>query len=296
MYYNENMRRIFFFTIYILFFAVISSLLFTLLYMQFDEQPMLALNKAIKYGAILLCGIFIIPAMKAQNLYDRQKVGYTEPKALFILNMFKGLFISIIFLAPLILSFTYLNMRIVDFETFVFDKSLIYLMIFTLFISFLISVIEESFFRGIMIQKINNLVLTFFVLLSGSLVYSLFHFIKIPLIIDEELYWNTGLIELVNVFLNFLNNISYDAALTLLMFGILLGVIRLNLKTISYCIGIHAGFIFTIKIYKQISTVNSDSNYYFLFSTYDHFLGTLATTWISIFLLFYLIYLYKTKL
>ena len=87
MYYNNDMKNILNFTIYILFFAVLSSLIFTLLYMQFDEQPMLVLNKAIKYGAILLCAIFIVPAMKACNIYRRQLVGYLEPKPLFLLNI-----------------------------------------------------------------------------------------------------------------------------------------------------------------------------------------------------------------
>ena len=87
MYYNNDMKNILNFTIYILFFAVLSSLIFTLLYMQFDEQPMLALNKAIKYGAILLCGIFIVPALKASKLYQRQLVGYLEPKPIFLLNI-----------------------------------------------------------------------------------------------------------------------------------------------------------------------------------------------------------------
>ena len=44
------MKNVIFFTIYIVFFAICSSLIFSILYMQFEEQPMLALNKAIKYG------------------------------------------------------------------------------------------------------------------------------------------------------------------------------------------------------------------------------------------------------
>ena len=63
-----------------MFFAVLSSLIFTLLYMQIDEQPMLALNKAIKYGAILMCAVFIVPAMKINKLYQREIVGYLEQK------------------------------------------------------------------------------------------------------------------------------------------------------------------------------------------------------------------------
>ena len=89
MYYNRKMTRVLFFTIYILFFALISSLLFTILYMQFDEQPILALNKAIKYGALLLCGIFMIPTLKFLKINNRQLLGYAEPKLLFLFQIVK---------------------------------------------------------------------------------------------------------------------------------------------------------------------------------------------------------------
>ena len=93
MYYNKNMTRVLFFTIYILFFALLSSLLFTILYMQFDEQPILALNKAIKYGAILLCGIFIIPTLKLLKINDRRLLGYSEPRVLFLFNVMKAYYL-----------------------------------------------------------------------------------------------------------------------------------------------------------------------------------------------------------
>ena len=99
------MKNVLFFTIYILFFAVLSSLIFSLLYMQFDEQPILALNKAIKYGAILLCAIFIVPTLKIKSLYNKQILGYLEPKSEFIHNIVKGFYLSLILLLPLLLLF-----------------------------------------------------------------------------------------------------------------------------------------------------------------------------------------------
>ena len=116
MYYNRKMTRVLFFTIYILFFALISSLLFTILYMQFDEQPILALNKAIKYGAMVMCAIFIVPAMKYRRLYSKEIVGYLEPKMLFIQNMCKGFGFSVILLLPLIISFAVFDVRNISFN------------------------------------------------------------------------------------------------------------------------------------------------------------------------------------
>ena len=286
------MKNILFFTLYIIFFAVLSSLVFTLLYMQFDEQPMLALNKAIKYGAILMCAIFITPTMKILNLYDRRLVGFSETKIKFFQNIVKGFILSCCLSLPLLFLFSYLNVREIDFSI-AFNQSFLYIILFTVFISLVISFIEESFFRGVMIPRKNNLVLTFNVVFLSSLAYSLFHFIKIPLIIDSDLFWNTGLKELLIAFSNFFKTINYDAAITLLFFGILLGIIRVKNNTLSYGIGIHAGFIFIIKTFKANSSVNNDSSNNFLISHYDQFTGHLATTWIIVLIFIYLIFLNK---
>jgi len=289
------MKNVLFFTIYILFFAVLSSLIFSLLYMQFDEQPILALNKAIKYGAILLCAIFIVPTLKIKSLYNKQILGYLEPKSEFIHNIVKGFYLSLILLFPLLLLFNLTGIRNINTNIDIFNIYFLYSILFALFISFIISIIEESFFRGILIQKNKNrkVSLTINIVLFSSLIYSLFHFIKIPLIIEDEILWSTGLSELFDVFFNFHKLVLIDSAVTLLIFGIFLGVIRTYYNTISYGIGIHAGFVFTIKIYKQNSLVNFESDYNFLLSSYDHFTGHLATAWIATLLFIYIIYLYK---
>ena len=118
-------------------------------------------------------------------------------------------------------------------------------------------------------------------------------FLKITLIIDESLVWYTGLNELYNLFSNLFSLISYDAALTLFLFGIFLSIIRVNFKSISYCIGIHAGFIFVIKLVRQNSTVNFESDLDFLLSPYDHFTGYLSSGWIVILLLIFSLIIYK---
>ena len=205
MYYNKDMRNVLFFTIYIIFFALLSSLIFSLLYMQFDEQPMLALNKAIKYGAILLCAIFIVPTIKAKNLYDKKLLGYLESKNIFLLNILKGFFLSIILSSPLLFILVNFDIRNINLDFILFDQFVLYTILLTFFISLIISTIEESFFRGIMIQDNRNNIVTFIIIMLSSIVYSLFHFIKIPLIIDDNIFWYTGIKELLNVFVNFNN-------------------------------------------------------------------------------------------
>jgi len=261
--------------------------------MQFDEQPMLALNKAIKYGTILLCIIFIMPAIKLQNIYSKKKLGFGEKRIVFFKNIFKGFLFSIILSLPLLIMMFAFNIREINFSLILFDLYFFLSLLLITFLSFLIAFIEESFFRGILVQKSESILNTFFIIILSALVYSVFHFLKIPLIIDENLVWYTGLNELYNLFSNLFSLISYDAALTLFLFGVLLSIIRINFKSIAYCIGIHAGFIFVIKLVRQNSTVNFESGLDFLLSPYDHFTGYLSSGWIIILLLIFSLIIYK---
>ena len=261
--------------------------------MQFDEQPMLALNKAVKYGTILLCIIFILPAIKLQNIYSKKKLGFGEKRIIFLKNIFKGFLFSIVLSLPLLIMMFAFNIREINFSLILFDLYFFLSLLLITFLSFLIAFIEESFFRGILVQKSESILNTFLVIILSALVYSVFHFLKITLIIDESLVWYTGLNELYNLFSNLFSLISYDAALTLFLFGIFLSIIRVNFKSISYCIGIHAGFIFVIKLVRQNSTVNFESDLDFLLSPYDHFTGYLSSGWIVILLLIFSLIIYK---
>ena len=261
--------------------------------MQFEEQPMLALNKAIKYGTILLAILFIIPVMKYKKIYAKEKLGFLGPKKVFLKNVFKGFLVSIVVSLPLLFFMNFLEIRNFNFAQISLDSYFFISLFIIIFLSFLISFIEESFFRGILIQKNRFLMNNIFILFSSSIVYSIFHFLKLPLILDENIYWYTGILELLNLFSNLFTSISYDAALTLFVLGILLGIIRQYFNTISYGIGIHAGFVFVIKNIRQNTSVNFDSNYNYLLSPYDHFTGHLSTIWIGILTLIYLFFLYK---
>jgi len=261
--------------------------------MQFEEQPMLALNKAIKYGTILLAILFIIPAMKYKKIYAKEKLGFLCPKKDFLKNVFKGFLVSIVLSLPLLFFMNFLEIRNFNFTQITIDSYFFISLLIIIFLSFLISFIEESFFRGILIQKNKFLMNNIFILFSSSIVYSIFHFLKLPLILDENIYWYTGILEVLNLFSNLFTSISYDAALTLFVFGILLGIIRQCFNTVSYGIGIHAGFVFVIKNIRQNTSVNFDSNYNYLLSPYDHFTGHLSTIWICILILIYLFLLYK---
>ena len=287
------MKNVFFFTIYIVFFAICSSIIFSILYMQFDEQPMLALNKVIKYGTILLCIIFILPMIKSQNIYSKEKLGFSEPKIIFLKNIIKGFLLSLVISSPLLITMFLLDVRKIDFALISFDLYFFISFLLIIFLSFLIAFIEESFFRGILIQKNKFLINNIIILILAAAVYSVFHFLKLPLIIDENIFWYTGLYELINLFSNIFYLISYDAAITLFVFGFLLGLIRISFNTISYGIGIHAGFVFIIKNVRQNTSVNFDSKYDHLLSPYDHFTGHLSTIWITILICIYLFYIYK---
>ena len=92
--------------------------------MQFEEQPMLALNKAIKYGTILLAILFIIPAMKYKKIYAKEKLGFLGPKKDFLKNIFKGFLVSIVLSLPLLFFMNFLEIRNFNFTQSSFIQSI----------------------------------------------------------------------------------------------------------------------------------------------------------------------------
>ena len=59
---------------------------------------------------------------------------------------------------------------------------------------------------------------------------------------------------------------------------------RIRTNRIALCIGIHAGWVITIKIFKRITDTNVQSDYAFLTGSYDKVIGYLAAACIAIFI------------
>ena len=281
------MKNVIFFTFYLIFFAIVSSILFSIIYMNFEEQPTFTLNKAIKYGAILLSFIFIFLTLKFKKITPKEMCS-DHSLNIILLSIIKGFFISILASLPIIILLHIFDIRIFNFNMNDIDNVFFVTILLSVLSGLIIGFIEEFFFRGIMVRENNFTLNNLFPIILASASYSTFHFIKIPDILDPVIAWDTGLTYLIDVFTNLNNLILYDAFYTLLIFGIFLSLVKIRYKNIFYCIGIHAGFIFVIKTYKQNSYVNFEGSFLNLISPYDHFIGHMVSLTILTYLLIFI--------
>ena len=109
------MKNVIFFTFYLIFFAIVSSILFSIIYMNFEEQPTFTLNKAIKYGAILLSFIFIFLTLKFKKITPKEMCS-DHSLNIILLSIIKGFFISIFASLPIIILLHIFDIRIFNFN------------------------------------------------------------------------------------------------------------------------------------------------------------------------------------
>jgi len=80
-----------------------------------------------------------------------------------------------------------------------------------------------------------------------------------------------------------------DYFLTLFIFGILLGLLRLKHKNIAACIGVHAGIVVLIKIVDYFTNRTNSSDFDYLVSPYNSTFGWISFYVILLFTIFYFI-------
>lgn len=151
---------------------------------------------------------------------------------------------------------------------------------------FLIATLEELFFRGALFSAIRRRGPLWQALLGSSLLYALVHFLRPqPLDPGFPLDWSLSWKLFSSVFTGLSLGESLDSLLALFLAGLLLGVVRERSGHLGYCIGIHAGWVFVIKLTHLLTDDNPSSPYAFLAGDYDGVIGYLAAAWLGLLLI-----------
>lgn len=150
----------------------------------------------------------------------------------------------------------------------------------------LIALVEELFFRGALFSAIRRGGSAFSTLFWSSLLFALIHFLKPPVLPrDEPLGWSLSWDLFAGTFNRTALLGNLDSLLALFFAGLLLAALRERSGHIGYCIGVHAGWIFVIKLTRLLTDGNPASPYAFLVGSYDGVTGTLAAAWLGLLLL-----------
>jgi membrane protease YdiL (CAAX protease family) len=237
--------------------------------------------------SVLIVAIILFIALYRKLGFESWRdIGYSSDKKQFFKDLAKGIGFGILIMSPVIVGLLITQNRVIDMGWEVSPLNILKLVITALIAGLIIAVLEETLFRGAMLGAIKKHSSAIFAVVVTSLFYALVHFIQPDIELDSEtLNWTSGFVLLKNA-LSGLANIPLiiDSLIALFLAGALLAIVRIRTNRIALCIGIHAGWVITIKIFKRVTDTNVHSDYAFLTGSYDKVLGYLATVCIAIFI------------
>lgn len=252
-------------------------------------------RKVISKITQMLLVLSIFPAMAWLGL-TKENLGFVGKK-LFFRQLAQGFALGLATLLPVLMIEYALGIHVFD-ETKNWTFGLLAQKIgIALALALLISMIEESLFRGLLLAGLRKKLPAVAAVLISSSYFAALHFLsshtEIPL---QELTVFSGFILLKEAFANLLNPINYSGMAALLMVGIFLCLLRTHLHaSLALCIGCHTAWVWQIKMFKSLFNLHFKSKYLYLVSSYDGVIGHLVSLWLMLAVIGFLIYRYFNR-
>ena len=287
------MRAIIYFSFFVILTFVVGAILAYPLKLLLDPVLDLAFRKYLNYATLISGVITCFIYLKVNNLLSFSAFGFSGKFSRFSINLFNGFLYGLAIM--LIIEIILFLLKIHEFDPYrgLWLFSNISFLYKALLAAVLIALLEELIFRGAFFSGLYRETGGFIAILFTSLVYAAVHFVRYPdLIIERNIGWFTGLEMLPDAFRRFQEWNIADYFLTLFIFGVLLGLLRLKHKNIAACIGAHAGVVMLIKIADHFTNRTNNSEFNYLVSPYNSTFGWMS---FSVILLFTIFYFYKIK-
>ena len=225
---------------------------------------------------VFLAGTWFM--FRREGLTSRAALGYgTAPRVLFT-SVGAGFAIGVALMAAVCGVLLALGVRVVRPEYSASLSGILAAVPGALLAGLAVGLIEETFFRGAMYSALSRHGRWVGAVVLTSILYSLVHFlgekVRIP---SESVTWLSGWVIFGRYFGAFADPARiFDAALALFMVGVLLALVRRATGHIGACIGLHAGFVAVIALFREVTMAFYDSRWSFLVSRFDGLVGYLV--------------------
>ena len=284
------MRAIIIFCLFVVSAFFVGAIIAYPLKLLLDPVLELAFRKYLTY-ATLISGLIISGIyLQLYKSLSFKAFGYSGKLLKFLNSMFSGFIYGIIIMLIIEMLLFFLGIHEIDTNRSISISLVMERLTKAMLAGVLIGLVEESIFRGALftgLYKQTGAVITVF---FSSLVYSSVHFIRYrELPADTDISWLTGISMMPEAFRRFHEWSIVDYFLTLFIFGVLLGLLRLKHRGIAACIGVHAGIVMLIKLADYFTNRTHNSNYEFLVSQYNSTFGWISFTVILLFTVFYIV-------
>jgi len=236
----------------------------------------------------LLLSIF--PMMKYLRI-DKVALGFPSWWG-FLKQLPQGFGLGFIVLTPVFIVLSLLNINQIDYKQEWVVDLLVKNSIMYLLMALLISVIEETLFRGMVLVGLKKKLPVQVAIFLTAIYYAGLHFLIIKTNLSvQDINFFSGFRLLGEAVSNLLNLNNLPAFFALLMVGIFLGVLRTQVtSSLGLCIGCHTCWVWQIKMNKKFFNTDFSSEYHYLVSSYDGVIGPLVTGWLLVVVVGYLAY------
>lgn len=252
------------------------------------------LEKITSKLTLLLLVLSIYPLSKLLN-YRRDDYGLQAPFPALFKPATIGFLAGLAILAVVIATELTLEIRLPDPSLTFSVIWLIQLAAKALISGILVGLIEETLFRGLLFRFILDRSSLFTAITLSAFFYAALHFLQSGIDLSPgETNLLTGFKLVALSFANLTNPEIFDSMLALFFVGVLLALVRHYGGSLWVCIGMHASWVFMIKITKSMTDGNLESPWHFLVGNYDGIIGHLTSAWLAIVILIYLMF-FKEK-
>ena len=234
--------------------------------------------------------ISIFPMMKYLRI-DKVALGFPS-WWVFLKQLPQGFGLGFIVLTPVFIVLSLLNINQIDYKQEWVVDLLVKNSIMYLLMALLISVIEETLFRGMVLVGLKKKLPVQVAIFLTAIYYAGLHLLIIKTNLSvQDINFFSGFRLLGEAVSNLLNLNNLPAFFALLMVGIFLGVLRTQVtSSLGLCIGCHTCWVWQIKMNKKFFNTDFSSEYHYLVSSYDGVIGPLVTGWLLVVVVGYLAY------
>ena len=233
-------------------------------------------DRVLTRSVLLVLLILLIPLWKMVSKETSGLIFGDFSFRQFLQSFLIGLFILAIPVVVLLL----LEVRLVVLDLQISFLSILGILLVGIVLACLIGLFEEILFRGFLYGSLKKRVGGLIATLISSALYSSVHFLKPTGELELPVNWLAGFIYLEQSIGNMiLLHQDWDARLSLMILGCFFCLVRERFNLFC-CIGLHAAFVVGIAISRQLTTVNLDSQFLGLISSYNEIIGQLVSFWL----------------
>ena len=228
--------------------------------------------------SMIIAALGFWPLLTLLGINNRTALGFSLDRGRLLKTFSRGLGIGVMIMSVHAILLVLLGARVLE-PGYIQFSHLSKILVTGLFSGILVAVIEETFFRGAMqhhMRRSSSLLTT---AIMTNLLFASVHFIRPPVSAEGAIIgWYSGWEMLAGMFHRYEDFAGFaDSFIALFAAGLFLSLVRERTGHLTLCIGIHAGWVWIIKLASEVTKADTNSPTAFLIGSYDNITGWAAT-------------------